>query len=269
MHIRTIFASALAFVPLISSHGGGFHYTIDGVTYPGAYRTIYDSSIGSIQRYWVWDGLNYPNDTDLACNRPGTPASKSLSAPTTAGSVVSVNYTIPAGGWTFGHPIGPMLAYMARCPDVGCDDVDLRAPMWFKIWEKGLVSGTWADGYWAMRDVFTDFKNLDITVPKSLKPGKYLFRHEMVNLQTGPVQFFPNCVQLDVRGEGNSLPKESELVAFPGAYEKDRGLSFPHSERGHKEPDGRDSPSDAVWLYVLHGNDTSPYPMPGPPVWQS
>lgn len=92
-------------------------------------------------------------------------------------------------------------------------------PVRFKVWEAGLLSGTWSDGYWAMRDVF-EGANLDIPTPASLKPGKYLFRHEMINLQTGPVQWFPNCIHLDVSGSGSSLPDTEELVAFPGAYDK-------------------------------------------------
>jgi lytic cellulose monooxygenase (C1-hydroxylating) len=70
-----------------------------------------------------------------------------------------------------------------------------------------------------MMDVF-EGANLDIPIPASLKPGKYLLRHDMLNLQTGPPQWFPNCIQLDVSGEGSSLPAVEELVAFPGAYDK-------------------------------------------------
>jgi hypothetical protein len=88
----------------------------------------------------------------------------------------------------------------------------------FKIWHAGLISGNHT-GYWAMRDVY-EGANLDIPIPASLKPGKYLFRHDMLNLQTGPPQWFPNCIQLDVSGEGSSLPADEELVSFPGAYDK-------------------------------------------------
>jgi hypothetical protein len=70
-----------------------------------------------------------------------------------------------------------------------------------------------------MRDVY-EGANLDIPTPASLKPGKYLFRHEMLNLQSGNGQWFPNCINLEVRGSGNNLPATNELVAFPGAYDK-------------------------------------------------
>lgn len=44
----------------------------------------------------------------------------------------------------------------------------------------------------------------------------------MINLETGPVQFFANCIHLDVNGPGTNLPADDQLVAFPGVYEKVR-----------------------------------------------
>jgi lytic cellulose monooxygenase (C1-hydroxylating) len=70
-----------------------------------------------------------------------------------------------------------------------------------------------------MRDVY-DGANLDISIPATLKSGKYLLRHEMLNLQSGGIQFFPNCIQLQVTGSGTRLPSDNELVSFPGAYSK-------------------------------------------------
>jgi hypothetical protein len=100
----------------------------------------------------------------------------------------------------------------------------------FKIWHAGLLTGNWTDGYWAMRDVY-DGANLDISIPATLKPGKYLFRHEMLNLQSGGIQFFPNCIQLQVTGPGTSLPSDDELVSFPGAYAKVRIGACGNSEQ--------------------------------------
>jgi hypothetical protein len=42
----------------------------------------------------------------------------------------------------------------------------------------------------------------------------------MINLEGGAAQFFPNCIQLDISGDGDRFPDEAELVAFPGAYDK-------------------------------------------------
>lgn len=64
-------------------------------------------------------------------------------------------------------------------------------------------------------------------IPAGLKPGPYLIRAEMIALHEGDVsyivnprrgaQFYPDCVQIEVRGDGDvALP--SDGVGFPGAY---------------------------------------------------
>jgi hypothetical protein len=57
-----------------------------------------------------------------------------------------------------------------------------------------------------------------ITIPPNLKPGNYLLRTEVIMIQADPAQFYPECAQLQVLGEGTAFPNEEDLVAFPGAY---------------------------------------------------
>ncbi|KAJ2989642.1 hypothetical protein NUW58_g3372 [Xylaria curta] len=252
--------SILACLRLVAGHGGGMYYEIDGVVHKGNWN-LFNNTDGSIQRSWTWDhNVQELDNRDMACGHDGTPHINSYHAPLQAGNTISVNYSLEnslnddgTAPWTFGHPYGPMLAYMARCPDEGCETADINSPIWFKIWEAGLLSGNWVDGHWAMRDVYKG-ANLDIPTPASLKPGKYLLRHEMINLQTGPVQWFPNCIHLEVSGPGNSIPSTEELVAFPGAYNNDVNKSFAIK-------------NGAYWFYVENAK-TTVYPMPGPPVWQ-
>lgn len=59
----------------------------------------------------------------------------------------------------------------------------------------------------------------NITIP-NLKPGNYLIRHETTNLEAS-LQFYPECAQLEVTGDGDSTPSEDYLVEFPGAYSPD------------------------------------------------
>ena len=117
---------------------------------------------------------------------------------------------------------GPILAYLAACPDAGCESLDTTGKIWFKIWETGLLGGTLMSENWVMKDVYYG-ANLDIPTPVKLKPGKYLLRHEMINLETGPAQFFPNCIQLDIKGSGTSFPDPKYFVQFPEAYVDDFG----------------------------------------------
>lgn len=184
-----------------------------------------NNETGTIQRSWNWYGVDKTDSPHISCGTDGSPYNISYHAPVLAGSTVSINYTLPTSNWTFGHPYGPMIAYMAACPSEGCEGVDLLSPMWFKIWQAGLMSGNFVDGHWAMKDVM-DGANLDIPTPTALKPGKYLLKHDMINLQTGPVQIFPNCIELDITGSGSNLPAVKELVAFPGGYDKDSGKQY-------------------------------------------
>jgi cellulase len=177
---------------------------------------VRDYAKGSIQRLWSWDALD-PNDPFIACGNPGTPLNVSHHAPVRAGATINVTYQ----GWPHSH--GPMLAYLARCPEKGCENVDLKQTMWFKIWQQGLLNGNLTEGEWAMAAMVGDETELQIRLPGSVKPGKYLLKHDMANLEGGRVQLFVNCVQLDVGGEGTASPKKEELVAFPGAYDKDAG----------------------------------------------
>jgi len=58
-----------------------------------------------------------------------------------------------------------------------------------------------------------------VTIPKQLKAGAYLIRHEVIMLAANPAQFYPQCAHLMVTGEGTKLPSKEYLVSFPGAYQ--------------------------------------------------
>ena len=220
-------------------------YTIDGISYTGAFPSVLDKVKGSIQRIWTWDGINEVDNDHLACRYSGEPYSVSYHAPIQAGSVINVNYTDPTRfpPWSFGHGYGPMTAFMAACPEAGCEAVNLTSPIWFKIWEAGLLSGTWTEGHWAIADVYNG-ATLDIPTPKNLTKGKYILKHDMISIETGQMQIFPNCIHLDIRGEGTDIPTEKELVSFPGAYNGFDNISW--EGRGH----------GSEWFWVDHANDT-------------
>jgi cellulase len=70
---------------------------------------------------------------------------------------------------------------------------------------------------------------MNMRIPEGLKAGFYLIRAEMIAFHEGEVswlknprrgaQFYPNCVQIEVQGDGaTELP---EGVSFPGAYSYD------------------------------------------------
>ncbi|KAL6850776.1 hypothetical protein ACO1O0_007902 [Amphichorda felina] len=165
---------------------------------------------------------------DLQCNGytdGGNPGSSPapLHAPAEAGSTVTLWWT----QWPDTH-MGPVLTYMARCPDSGCQDwLPGDEAVWFKVQEAGREGTT---DNWASDAIINPGNpGLDYTIPACLKAGYYLVRHEVIALHAAyaypGAQFYPGCHQLEVSGSGSTVP--SSLVSFPGAYAgEDPGITY-------------------------------------------
>lgn len=121
-----------------------------------------------------------------------------------------------------------MMVYMAPC-NGSCEDFTPTADdvVWFKISEGGFHpepqewyekpnignGGAWDQSVWTKPGNVWSTK-----IPKDLKPGNYLIRHELIMIELMPPQHYPECAQLTVTGDGDKLPGEEYLVSFPGAY---------------------------------------------------
>lgn len=114
------------------------------------------------------------------------------------------------------------MAYMAFCGDSCTSLASTSSLKWFKIAEEGLRPGFTVgdDNGWLQNDFWENQNEVywNVTVPAGLRKGAYMVRHEIVNLEQSPVQFYPNCAALEVGGEGEEVPGEEFLVEFPGAY---------------------------------------------------
>lgn len=127
----------------------------------------------------VWDSIDpifFVNETGLACNDPGTPASSYI--PIEAGQELAAVY------WYWLHPVGPMSVWLAEC-DGPCEDADVNQLDFFKIWEAGLLEGNLEGGMWYQKQ----FQNWDgspdlwpVTIPSTIKPGLYVVRHEIMSI---------------------------------------------------------------------------------------
>ena len=123
-----------------------------------------------------------------------------------------------------------MIAWMARCTNDDCHTFDASTADWFKIGERGLQSGTIELGDWFQKT----FSNWDggpslwsEMVPKGLRKGRYLVRHEIVSLHSAnKPQFYPECAHLEVGGDGTEEPKEEYLSKIPGVWSMDRRFLF-------------------------------------------
>lgn len=72
---------------------------------------------------------------------------------------------------------GPVLTYMASCGS-DCSNVVAAGPIWFKIDEAGVdVKNIWAS-IWLSKTG----SRWTVALPRALKSGRYLIRHEIVSL---------------------------------------------------------------------------------------
>jgi hypothetical protein len=186
-------------------------------------QSMQDGADWMIQRKWITnDPIFETTNQSLSCNTPGTPARAYI--PIQAGQNITAVYMY----WV--HTVGPMIAWMAYCsnPTNDCSTFDSSTASWFKIGERGLLEGTIETGEWFQKQ----FSNWDgspslwsETVPKGLKAGRYLVRHEIIALHSAnKPQFYPECAHLEVSGGGEEVPREEYLANIPGVWSMDREL---------------------------------------------
>ncbi|KAI1328701.1 lytic polysaccharide monooxygenase [Xylariaceae sp. FL0255] len=222
---------------LVAAHGAVTSYIIDGTTYQGyqGYSPVAGAQI--IQRQWPsYNPILSVSDPMMTCNG-GT------SAPIYATMAAGDNITAVWAQWT--HQQGPVMVWMYACPN-GFSDCDGKSDGWFKIDQLGFYgTGSLDSTDWGTAIVEATLKWTS-TIPKNLKAGFYLIRHELLALhQADTPQFYPECAQLQITGSGTGVPSGSSLTPIP-AYAS------------------ADSPSIMVDIYT--GNLTS-YTCPGPDVW--
>ncbi|KAK4182466.1 family 61 putative glycoside hydrolase [Podospora australis] len=168
------------------------------------------------------------------------------------------NRTVADDVIDFSHH-GPAMVYLS--PDPPAEN------SFVKIWEKGLYelgSAAFSPGKWATTsDIKANKGLMNFRVPAGLKAGFYLVRAEMVGLHEADArfdtvpwrgaQFYPNCVQIEVVGDGDvELPSG---VSFPGAYKySDPGVHYNIYCSTEVAP-------------KLPCTDASTYQIPGPTVW--
>ncbi|KUI55886.1 Cellulose-growth-specific protein [Cytospora mali] len=213
------FAPLLAFAASAWAHGYVDNGTIGGVYYQPERISRPIQGNGPVTDVTLID-LQCGGDTaDGVVGSEPAP----LHAPATAGSTVTLHWTL----WPDSH-VGPVITYMGRCPDTGCQDyLPGTDAIWFKVAEAGRdgTSDTWGDSPLMV----SGNAGVQYTIPSCLKAGYYLVRHEIIALHAAysypGAQFYPGCHQLNITSSGTTTP--SDLVAFPGAYQgTDPGITY-------------------------------------------
>ncbi|KAK8068638.1 hypothetical protein PG996_007750 [Apiospora saccharicola] len=222
---------------LVAAHGAVTSYIIGDKTYPGYEGFSPQPNAQIIQRQWPdYNPIMTVTDRRMTCNG-GT------SAPLSATIAAGENITAVWKQWT--HQQGPVMVWMYPCPSSGFSGCDGKGENWFKIDQMGLYGASLNSNDWGTGIVYKSLK-WSSKIPASLKPGKYLIRHELLALhQTNTPQFYPECAQLDVTGSGSATPSGSFLASIPAyAAQSDPG----------------------IMVDIYQGKATT-YKCPGPDVW--
>ncbi|KAF5612773.1 glycosyl hydrolase family 61 [Fusarium sp. NRRL 25303] len=138
------------------------------------------------------------------------------------------------------HEVGPVLTYIAACGG-DCASVEKSSLSWVKIDEAGY------DGQWAAEKLINNNFTWTTTVPSTVAPGNYVFRHEIINLHSGAeqngAQLYPQCVNIEITGTGTDTPQGVPGVELYKAQ-------------------------DAGILFDPYAKDMSTYPIPGPALYK-
>jgi cellulase len=123
-----------------------------------------------------------------------------------------------------------------------CTTLTPGALRWTKISQAAIVS----PGRWVTDDLIKNAFTSSLTIPRNLKAGNYVLRHEIIALHSASndngAQFYPQCLNIKVTGSGTAAP--SGGVAGTSLYTRnDPGVKFN--------------------VYT----NPSTYPFPGPSVW--
>ncbi|KAG9093606.1 hypothetical protein FRC07_011436 [Ceratobasidium sp. 392] len=261
--VTTLFASAA----MVAGHGLVTGFQANGKSYPGTLNYDAPENKNSPVRMLPSDTgfVHYDTVTsqmDIACSSAGYKGTPTV-ATVPAGSEVKVQWGGDKGddGKQWPHPEGPALAYMARCDKDDCTKFDPSNAKFFKIQEAGLDTSKkpiqgWNDhvpagqGLWIQNKQQFEGSWFTVTIPKDIKPGHYLLRHELISLQSAHsrsdgAQYYPACIQMNVINGGNAEP---EGVPATKLYTVDDGI---------------------IDIYTPSPGGIKSYKIPGPPLYTS
>ncbi|KAE9579551.1 Endoglucanase-4 [Colletotrichum fructicola] len=203
--------SALAGAASVLGHGHVNYFTVDGKEFQGYDVTSYPY-MASPPEVYGWSATNTDNgfvdpssyaSGDIICHKGAKNAA--LTATAAAGATVKFFWNT----WPESHK-GPVIDYLAPCGD-DCATVDKAGLEFFKIGQKGLEDPSAANnGEWATDELIANNNTWTIKIPDSVKPGKYVWRHEIIALhsagQENGAQNYPQCFNIEITGSGSEAP---------------------------------------------------------------
>ncbi|KAH8602828.1 glycosyl hydrolase family 61-domain-containing protein [Bisporella sp. PMI_857] len=210
MPLRNTIAVLAAFAATTLAHGTVSGFVTDGTFNQGFLLDYYYLEVngGTPPDIAAWYAENLDNGfvspsaygtSDINCHINSR--SGALTSTVAAGGTVDFQWT------TWPHGIGPVLTYIAAC-DGDCSAVDKTTLEWVKIDEAGYDTNTQT---WAAQTLIDNNNTWTTTVPSTIAPGNYVFRHEIIALHGAGsedgAQNYPQCMNIAITGSGTETPQ--------------------------------------------------------------
>jgi cellulase len=249
-----LYHSALALLALASTASS--HATMSGVSVNGK-----DQGDG-VNKYIRSPLVPPPKDAPKASNDPVRDLKSPNLVCNTGGGKAAPNCVKAAAGDTLafrwalvpGDPRnivldpshkGAILTYIAPYTESNG-----ASAIWSKLAEQGF------DGEWATIKMIANGGDVEFTLPKTLAPGKYLIRQELLALHQADfrgddpknpgrgAEAYPSCVQFEVTGSGAAVPDQD--------FDFNQGYTY----------------GDPGLFFNVH-IPFDKYTPPGPPIWDA
>ncbi|KAL7627624.1 hypothetical protein AAE478_001817 [Parahypoxylon ruwenzoriense] len=203
-----------AFVTTTLGHGFVTGYVADGVQQQGFLLDYYYAKKNGMPypKIAAWYAENLDSGfvapdayqtADINCHKNSAPGELTTTVP--AGSQVVFQWGTSSGG-AWPHPYGPIINYIAAC-NGDCSKVDKTTLKWVKIEASGIDYNTQE---WASAKLIANNNTWTTTIPKSIAPGNYVLRHEIIALHGGNslngAQNYPQCFNIKITGSGTAKP---------------------------------------------------------------
>ncbi|GKT84190.1 glycoside hydrolase family 61 protein [Colletotrichum tofieldiae] len=204
--LMAVFASAAT----VAAHGHVTNIVVNGVSYRN-YIPVQDpyTSNPPLVAGWTIDqrdnGFVAPdayNAPDIICHRQAVAGKGRITV--AAGDTIQLQWT----EWPDSHK-GPVIDWLANCngPCNLADKTDLR---FFKIDGAGLINPPQRTNRWAASVLIENGNAWLVRIPPNIAPGHYVLRHDIIALhsagQQNGAQSYPQCINLEITGEGTYNP---------------------------------------------------------------
>ncbi|KAK6517426.1 hypothetical protein TWF281_004083 [Arthrobotrys megalospora] len=237
MKVLSVVVALLSAAATVNAHAYIKEFIVDGQAYPG-FDPFEPPQPGILNQYWDTNFRNRKNTDayvppgsgdEVVCRKNAQPVRTVAQA--RAGAYITFRWS----RWQINH-IGPILTYLADCGG-NCASAIGSQLSWFKIDEAGYNGRLWATEVLQKQG-----KTYTIQLPKNIKDGQYLLRHEMIGFKNSfkdqvlPVtQLYPNCANIQITGgTGKVTPQAVPLQGYyqegaPGlpVVDVQRGLNYP------------------------------------------